>query len=438
VAARRWFSLRACLVVAILVAAYVAGALAQARFVNTDSSRHDQWSYIFGAIVARDTSLPGNRAQMPALPYLLSLFLPKDAPDAALFERAKLVCIAVSLVVSIAVSVIAFRTLPRVHAIALSLVAAFFVFMFRGAYVQAEPLAYLGIFACFLALARFHRRPTWSMAVLSGLLLAAAYMTKATALASYYALALAFFPREIWRLVARRSVAAAAAIVKGSLVFAVFFAAIYPYARNSKSFGGSYLYNMSSTYAAWCDSWDEFGDRARAHGPPELWHTLPPDQIPSMGNYLRSHTIGQMVWREIAGLGEVLGNCVTSQGWAMFLALWGAFVVFLLVKHPDLRKRLFPRDASATAWFVVIYMAFQLLALGWYGPIGAGARFSLALFLPASWSLLVAMDRAGEREVQLGPLVLDADRAQTLVLVLFVALLVFYLPHAALTTYAGG
>lgn len=425
------------MVVVVLVGMYLAGALAQARYVNTDVSTHDQWSYVFYGIVEHDNAFTtvGNRAQMPALPYALALFFTTDAPDEVLFARAKLVCVGLSLLCTLAVTAIAFRTLPRIHAAALSLVSAFLVFMFRGAYVQAEPLAYLGIFACFLGLARLYTRPTWGMAALCGLLLAAAYMAKATALASFYAFALAFFPRELWRLLARRTLAPVVAMAKGSLVFVVFFAAIFPYARNSKAYFGGYLYNMSSTYAAWCDSWEEFTERVKVHGSQEHWHLLPPDQVPSLGNYVRSHTVGQMAWREVRGLAEVLGNCLVSTGWVIPLVLWGAFVVLLLVKYPDLRKRLFPRDASATAWFVVVYMAFQLLALGWYGPIGAGARFSLALFLPAAWSLMVAMVRAEGREVRAG---LDATRAQRYVLVLVVTMIVLYVPYAALTRYAGG
>lgn len=433
---------RALLASALLAVAYVVGAMAQARFVNVDYHRHDQDSYLDYARTQADThfEMVGNRLQMPALPTLLALFAKPGEDVGSFFARAKLVCVLVSVPLAALVCLTFFRTLPRLPALALSLVTAFFVFSFRAAYVQAELLSYTGIFALFLALCRMWKAPSWPLALGSGVLLAAAYLCKATALLGFYVFALTFGAREIYLFARTRSTSHLANLGKAIVVFCTFFAASFPYAQNSKRVFGSYLYNMSSAYVMWCDSWDEFLEKQRAldlnlHG----WQ-LPVDQVPSFANYVRGHTLGQMLTREALGLGEVLGNCLVSHGYAPVVLFYFAGTAWMLASNRALRSRIFRRDPRSLAPFVLPYLLVHFALFGFYGPIAAGNRFALAMFLPGMFVALETMSRACTPSdvIHIGGRRFDWTSINRAALALLALELLGYYPWAIATHYSGG
>ncbi len=442
--ARRWLERPAAraLVVAALAALFLGGALAQATRVNRDWRRHDQDSYIAYARLVHDShgAAVGNRLQMPALPELLSLFYRDGESPGAFFPRAKLVCIALGALAAAFSALILWRRLPRAPAIAVALVAVFFVFAFRAGYVQAEPLSYAATFALFVAMCDAWARPSWALAAGIGLLLAAAFMVKATALVGFYVLALAVAVRAAVLLVRRRDPRALVPAGQVALSFAIFLAAIWPYAKNSRRVFGHYLYNMSSTYVMWCDSWEQFlALQARL----DLVHegpSLPPAEVPSMATYWHTHTLGQMAWRETRGLGEVLGNCLISHGYALFALLYLGVLVAMVRKYPEVRRGLFRRDASAQAWFVVPYLLLHLVLFGWYGPIAAGNRFILGIFLPGMYAIAAGLSAhtRPEHTLTVRGTPLDWTKINVLVIVLVALHLVVYFPYAVATHYSGG
>src|SRR5271170_2844596 len=91
---------RAFAVTALLTIAYVAFALVHSFVVNVDAGRHDQGTYLWCARVLHDTRFdaPTNRSQMPAYLYVQALLFPSNASDADVFTHAKLVSIALSVV----------------------------------------------------------------------------------------------------------------------------------------------------------------------------------------------------------------------------------------------------------------------------------------------------------------------------------------------------
>ncbi|HSQ67511.1 MAG TPA: hypothetical protein VLM85_30080 [Polyangiaceae bacterium] len=419
------------LIAVILAALFVGGALVHAQRVNVDWRTHDQGSYIAYAKSIHDSrgQALGNRLQMPAVPELLSTFYRDGETPAEFFPRAKLVCIALGALAATLAGVLLWWRLPRAPAAVVGCVAVFFVFAFRAGYVQAEPLSYVSIFALFLAMTDAWRRPSWPLAAAIGLVLAAAFMIKATALLGFYVFALCVVSRAAVRVVRGPSASDAVPLAQLALSFGIFLAAIWPYASNSRRHFGQYLYNTSSTYVMWCDSWEDFLSRIARH-----------DELPTFRTYWQTHTLGQMAWRELRGLGEVLGNCLISHGYALFVLLYLAIFVAMVRKHADVKHALFRRDPHAPAWFVVPYLLAHLLLFGWYGPIAAGNRFILGMLLPSMYSVAAGLSAHAKPEhaLELRGRSFDWTKLNVAILVLVAVHLVLYFPYAIATHYSGG
>ncbi|HEX7604091.1 MAG TPA: hypothetical protein VF316_20880 [Polyangiaceae bacterium] len=431
------------LVVVVLAVAFVLGGLVHSAWVNVDWHRHDQDAYLRYAMQQRETgfSALGQRFQSPAYPTLLALLDTPGTTIEQLFERGKLVGIVISLLLSLFVTWLLFKKLPRLEATALSVLVVFFVFAFRAAYVQVENLSYVSLFLLFLLFVRFYQRPTLSLAALVGVALAVAWLIKGTALLGFQILALSVLVREAYLLVREgKPFERLRPPALLAVSFGTFFGCVFPYAKNSKEHFGSYLYNASSTYVVWCDSWEDWLELDRRAGPHEKLHLLPPDQVPSMGNYVRSHGVGQILWREVRGLGEVLGNCLVSHGYALFVLLFAGFAIGVCVKHADLRRGLFPRDARSAVWFVVAYVLIHVLAYGFYGPIGAGNRFILGIFLPTMYAVTHALAKHTKPQHTLRVRGTDMSWRTFLgaILVLLAMHLVTYWPVAIASHYSGG
>jgi hypothetical protein len=420
-------------------AAFVAMTLLHAGIVNVDVQRHDQDSYL--AFARREQASHfqalGSRRQMPLYPMLQAVFLDPGAAEEAQFARAKRVNIALSALLSLALAFGLRRLLPLREALNTALVTIFFVVAFRAPYVQAEVLSYAATFGLFLLLCAFYKKPSAPLALAIGATTAFGWLVKGTALLWLYVFLAVFAVRELLRA-RRRPVVAGKNAALGALAFASFFGLVYPYAKTSKALYGEYLYDMSARYVFWCDDWSEFQRLNVRYGPHDGWRDLPKDDLPSMHRYFATHSVADVVLREVKGLGEVVGNCLISHGYALPFLLLCVLAIALLRQNPSLRARIFRRELDAPAWLAVPFFAIHLLVLGFYGPIGAGERFSLALFVPSTYAIMRAFARHPDARVKIGALEIDWKGAQTLLTVLLVVEIVTYWPVAMATTYAGG
>lgn len=404
--------------IALLAPYFVLGEVAQAFVVDKDITRHDQAEYLRYAQYVADTHFDGmgNRMQMPALPTLLALFTHPGMPQSEFFERAKIVCIVVAALACAVVVALMLRGLkatgPNV-----ALVTAFFVFAFRGGYVQAEPLSYAAMFVAFLAMLRAWKTDRPLAFAAAGIASGLAYLVKATSLVGLGVLVACAATRAI---VKRR----VASVAHAALACAAFFVTIFPYARSTKQLYGSWLHNLNTSWVVWCDSFEQFSDLSRRV---DLMHA-PASELPSAGRYFATHTVGQMLWREVRGIAEVLANALISHGYAWFGA---AYVVFflMLLRRPEYRRVVFTRDASAAWIFVVTYLAAHLVVYGFWGAISAANRFILGVFAPAILSLARAIEQAEPERLA------RFDRGMRRAIV--VALVTYY-PVAIFTHYSGG
>ncbi len=411
---------------------FVALALANASHVNVDPVRHDQQAYLDQARMLAETSFHGftNRVEMPIFPYILALFYSPRLDPTGWFWRGKVVAIGVALVVSMFFALLARRLLPASAARLVTIVCVFYVFLPRAAYVQVEVIYYFLALSALLALVSFVRTPTFPRAALAGALAAIAWLAKASFLLPLGVFTATFVVRELVAALrggSRRDLALH--LATAAVVVVTFAALVYPYARKSREWCGSYLYNTSATYVIFCDGWEDFVARMASLGSPaDWWKLADKTNVPSMSRYLATHSVLQVFAREIVGLALVVGNFLLTPCAPFAIAL-GVTAAVVLRRRPDVRARLFRWDPRAPWLPVVAYFVVHALALGFYGVIGANARFSLSVVVPGFVLLAMGMSPQGD---------LLWQRAERLTTRLAVAGLAVVVPVLMFTVYFGG
>lgn len=381
------------LIVLLLVGAwvFVNRAGENGSRVNTDISRTDQGAYIKYAIAMRESDFTtvGRRNRMPVYPAMLAVFMEKGETPDGFFDKGKAINVWVSLAGLGFVAGVFLFAFPRHFALNLLFLAAFEVFLFKAAYVQAEVTYYFLTFAIFLLCWRLFRKPQWALGLLAGGLLGVAHLTKASVLPGLVVVAV-FQPLDAcWQFVRSQKTSL---LIKRMLVVifivGAFLATVFPYLAKSKEIYGHYFYNVNSTFYFWCESWDDVKARTKAAGDRDGWPDLPDKEIPSLKNYLRTHTAGQIAERIFTGISRVCNEMARSYGYLWFCLAYSGFALWVFWS-----KRL-------TIWRLAVRRPFPLIALAayfvgyflliaWYSQIISGNRFILALFLPFLFSVSV-------------------------------------------------
>ncbi|MFZ4779753.1 MAG: hypothetical protein ACOYM3_30720 [Terrimicrobiaceae bacterium] len=368
-------------------------SMVNGREANTIISKTDQGAYIKYGINLResDFSFVGTRNRMPAYPALLALFMEKGETPDGFFQRGKLINTGLTLAGLVFIGLVFLRSFPTHHGLNLLFLTAFTVFAFRAAYVQAEILYYLLTFAVFLLCWSFFRKPRLLAAVLAGGLCGLAHLTKASVLPGLLVFVV-FYPLDLLWQMARGHpplrVRPWTRLAVTVLVALTFLAAIFPYLSKSKEIYGRYFYNVNSTFYMWCDSWRDAKSRTKAAGDRFGWPDMPEDQIPSLKNYVRTHSPGQIFQRLMTGVSRVFYAMEGSYGYLwlclayLAFALWVAFCKRLVIGRLVWRR---PGPVLALlAYFVGYYMLFA-----WYSQIIQGNRFALGIFLPFLFTISV-------------------------------------------------
>jgi hypothetical protein len=166
----------------------------------------------------------------------------------------------------------------------------------------------------------------------------------------------------------------------------MFLVSVFPYIQTAKRITGHYFYNVNSTFYVWYDTWAEAVAGTRAHGDRTGWPDMPAEDIPSMGKYLREHTVGQMVARVANGAAKVMTRVSNSYGYLDYVVVYAAGLVLACAVRwrrawDGIRTNPFP------PLFAVAYVSMYVLLYFWYAPIAYGDRLILALFLPVLYAV---------------------------------------------------
>jgi hypothetical protein len=368
--------------------------------LNHDWKNSDQGIFITFAyeVAASGYTFTGGRNFMPLYPFLLAPLLDSSQAFFENFDIAKTFNILLSMGLIAGFFLLSKVHLARGQALLLALLAAFSLYIYKAPYSQPEVLFYFLFFAAFLLSCRLIVRPGWKTAALLGLSLAAAHLTKASALplaaqvlTTLAGLALAAILRR-GRDTGVQLAAPRAYLLSLALVALVFVAALWPYISESRARYGQYFYNVNTTFYAWYDTWREATEGTRAYGDGVGWPELPADQIPSPSRYLQTHSaaeIGARFWRGIQNQASNLWNTFSLVSYPLLLAALVALAAWgNRPRARELWRRYWPLIG-----LVVLMWGGYLLAYAWYGPIAdyADQRFTYSLVLPMLFASFVAM-----------------------------------------------
>jgi hypothetical protein len=373
-------------VVLVILAVYGFEAHARRQLVSSPARSGDQAAYLAYAQQMYDSgyAVVGDRNRMPVFPFLLSLIYHPSLSETEFLERAQTFNVNLSILLLLLLFLIFRKFFPAFYAVALLVVTAFGVFLYRAVLAQTEVLFYFISFCGFLLLVRMLIAPRWWLAVLSGAAVGLAHLTKASVLPGLGVWVAVFLAQFFWNYRARRDTRPGNPwhrLALLLLVIGTFVAVISPYIRTSKQIYGHYFYNVNSTFTMWCDSWPEARAFLNTYGDKGKWRDLPPDQIPSPTKYWREHSVSQITHRLMSGLRGIAAQNAMAIAYYKFMFLFAATAAFLWMRHPQQAHRLIAEKPFAAA-FCVLFVAVYVILYAWYNAIVSDTRFILSIFLP--------------------------------------------------------
>jgi len=376
------------IVVIVVAILSVYGLEAQARreVIVPPANQGDQAAYLAYAKQMHDSgyTVVGRRNRMPVFPFLLSLIYRPGLSETQFLTRAQSFNINLSILILLLLFLIFRKFFPTFYALALLVMTAFGVFVYRSGLVQTEVLFYFLSFCSFLLLVRMLTAPRWWLAILSGAATAIAHLTKASILPALGLWAVVFLGQSFWEYRAQPDTRLPEALRRFGLLLLVigtFGAVIFPYIRTSKQIFGHYFYNVNSTFYMWCDSWPEAVAFTKAYDNSRGGRDFPPDQVPSPVKYWREHSAAQVAYRLGHGLKTLATRSAKATGYYKFVLLFILTAAVLASRQRQLACRLIAENPFAAIFCFLFFFSYVFL-YAWYDAIVSDSRFILSLFLP--------------------------------------------------------
>jgi hypothetical protein len=382
----------------VLIGLYVNGAIRHSVKINTDMTKTDQSAYMRYAREMAESNYTyiGGRNRMPVYPFLQSLNYRPGLSDEEFFARGKMFNIVLSVILLIGLYFLLQKYLPFMATVDLILIVAFTVFIFKAAFFQTELLFYFVNFCCFLLMNHMLHRPKWQLAVLTGVVLGIAHLTKASIMVGLVLYLVVALLQEAYRFWQRKRTPDPGAfytrkrlfmnLISIACIVVLYLAIIFPYIHTSKKVFGRYFYNVNSTFYIWYDSWVEAIEGTRGHGDRVGWPDMPPEEIPSMRKYLREHTLNQIVERFLDGFEVTIRKAAKAYGYFRYFVIYTLFCISIAIAHYKRTLEIF-RKHFQLLLFNLMYFTVYIFLYAWYVPVSFGLRLTLAQFLPLMFAL---------------------------------------------------
>ncbi len=355
----------------------------------------------------------------PLWPWIAGRFASED--HEIFFVRGKWFHLSFTAVICLLLMLWASRAFSLPAAMNLVLLTGFGVFLPRAVYFQPEPIYYLFFFLawvfCILIL---RRNPLWRYGVL-GVLLALAYLAKSSVqplalvflvVSTAHFLELALIRKQKAReLEARGRWLPQNHFVGLALLGVAFLVISGPRLHYSQEAFGNPFHTYTG-YWMWMDSFDD-GIRFMQENPDrESLEKLPPEEKPSLLQYMSTRTAEENRSRLVEGSTLVAREFFLprrviqrkegeKRPWKRLLPLRGyyiaaLFTILLVVltggwirgRKGAGWQRLDFQSGRLVALFVLGTFMLYLLSYGWYAQIGKGERFMLTLYFPLAFSLV--------------------------------------------------
>ena len=170
-----------------------------------------------------------------------------------------------------------------------------------------------------------------------------------------------------------------------------FLTVIYPYIRVTKQRFGQYFYNVNTSVYIWYDDFVQAKAAEEIYNFTDQWPPdMPAEMVPGLQNYLRTHSIEQIIDRIRFGVNQQIINIQSQFSVTNYQLTF--MVLLLMVIMADLKNSInLLLKYPYLVGFSILYFAVYMTAFIWYSPISPERRFTYGLFIPLMFAIFVAI-----------------------------------------------
>ncbi len=360
--------------------------------VNTDTLRSDQQVYINFAkkVYGSNFSYTGDRNQTPLYPFIQALFYRSELTDQEFFTQGKLRNISLSIVLLGGLFFIFRRYFSMHRLLILTLIVAFSIFIFKSPYFTVENLYYFLSFVAFWGMASMLISPSIRVGIFTGIVVALAHYAKAMILPALAIFCCIFIVKELWMTFVSKQFQrihfqnwiSLAALVLSYLVI------LSPYLKESKEIYGRYFYNQNSTFFIWYDDFTTARADSEEFGYGKHWPDIPPDKRPCLQNYIRDHSLQDVVNRFECGIQAQFHYAANPYNGISYPLLYGFVLIGAMIANFQSSWRAIVKYRFVVSFVALFFIAY-ILVFAWYTPIAGGPRFIGCLLIPFMFSIFI-------------------------------------------------
>lgn len=333
--------------------------------LNSNSEDNDQGGYLYMGLALRETGMLSDGIRGPLFPALIA---PLARYDWDYFTLSKYLCVALGIVAVWLIYAIGRRLYDRKTALAAAFLFGVNInFIQFSAFVLPETILVILFFLAWVHMSLAIRRDRAIHWALAGLFAALAFHAKGTGQLMMVTFLVAAVllrgfgilrSRNLWILVGAYLVVASPLYMYNAIHF------------------GSPTFNWAITHQMWMEEWRD-------------WYNIERRELPTMMSYVRSHSLGTILQREINGLLQLRFILVKAIypardiGFDRFLvSLWsGATIavvaaVLVMLRRPLVRAMRRHREETVLA--VIMCGTFYVM-FAWYFQVVYSIRFMLPL-----------------------------------------------------------